>query len=58
MFRNIAQRLSRLWARVANLTDLPGNPKHAIRIDLIGLNVVTPVALQKALRTLAKVVNF
>ncbi|MBM3776507.1 MAG: hypothetical protein FJW37_15305 [Acidobacteria bacterium] len=26
MLENIAQRLSRLWARVANLNELPGNP--------------------------------
>ena len=25
MLENIAQRLSRLWARVANLNELPGN---------------------------------
>jgi len=28
MLTNIAQRLSRLWARVANLNELPGNPSE------------------------------
>src|SRR5215467_8169410 len=28
MLENIAQRLSRLWARVANLNELPGNSEY------------------------------
>src|SRR5262249_39106586 len=31
MLENIAQRLSRLWARVANLNELPGNSAFCLR---------------------------
>ena len=33
MLGNIAQRLSRLWARVANLNELPGNPFYSPELE-------------------------
>jgi len=38
MLENIAQRLSRLWARVANLNELPGNSNKCGALPLVSLN--------------------
>jgi hypothetical protein len=44
---NIAQRLSCLWVRVANLNELPGNSAPSVTVEVpaaVGVPEIRPVA--------------